>query len=303
MIDVLCVTTKLGIGGVQTFLINNVEPLLRRGIRLNFVVQTNEKQCYDDYIRSLGCKIFPVVPIGESKIGFMRGIHKILKKNPSISIIHAHQNFANVYSLLAARSLPVRISHAHSSYASTSLFNRIIKWGFKQCLPLIATDYWACSDKAAEWLYGRHAKSSRSEIIKNAIDTSRFLFNLNVRENIRRELGIADKTVWCHIGTFGEAKNHVFLLDLFKSYHNRNINSHLILCGDGNLRNVIEDKINSLGLSDVVTMLGNISNAEAYLSASDVFVFPSLYEGFPLSMLEAQLRFLKSVLQIQMLFG
>ena len=92
MLDILCVTTKLCIGGVQTFLINNVEPLLKRGVRLNFAVQTDEKQCYDDYVLSLGCKIFHISSLGESKIRFMKDIRRIIKSNPSIHIIHAHQS-------------------------------------------------------------------------------------------------------------------------------------------------------------------------------------------------------------------
>lgn len=288
MIDVLCVTTKLCVGGVQTFLINNAEPLLKYGVRLNFAVQTDQKQCYDDYIMSLGCKIFHITSLGASKIRFMKDIRSILKLNQSIRIIHTHQNFANLYSLLAAHSLSVRISHAHSSYPSTSLFNRIIKWGFKQSLPLIATNYWACSEKAAQWLYGKHSHSKKCEIINNAINTSRFKFNPEVRNRVRATLNLSDKTVLCHVGTFGEAKNHMFLLDVFKSYHDANPLSHLLLCGDGPLRKPIEDKIEKLGLNDSVTLLGNVINAEEYLSASDIFVFPSIFEGFALSVLEAQ---------------
>ena len=99
---------------------------------------------------------------------------------------------------------------------------------------------------------------------------------------------MTDKTVLCHVGTFGEAKNHLFLLDIFKTYHDVNRSSHLLLCGNGPLRNLIEDKIEKLQLKNDVSLLGNVNNAEDYLTASDIFIFPSLFEGFALSVLEAQ---------------
>lgn len=288
MVDVLCVTTKLCVGGVQTFLINNTEPLMRQGFRLNFAVQTNEPQCYDEYVKSLGSQIFHITSLGESKIRFMRDIRRIIKNNPSIRIIHSHQNFSNIYSLIAAHSLPVKISHAHSCYPPRSILNRAIKWGFKQCLPIIATNYWACSEKAAKWLYGKHSLSKKCEIINNAVNATRFKFNPETRDRIREDLKLSNKTVLCHVGTLGEAKNHSFLLDVFKAYHEKNPLTHLLLCGDGPLRPSIEDKIERLDLTENVTLLGNVNNTEDYLSASDVFVFPSLFEGLPLSVLEAQ---------------
>lgn len=289
MIEVLCVATKLCIGGVQTFLINNVRPLLEYGIRMNFVVQTTEPQQFDDYVLSMGCKIFRVTPLEVSKLRFMRDIRRIIKTNPKIKIIHSHQNFANTYSLLAAHALPVRISHAHSCYAPSSFANKLIKEIFKFSLPFIATDYWGCSDKAVKWLYGRRSNSNKCKVIKNAIDTERFSYNEETRTRIRKQLSInRESIVWCHVGTFGEAKNHHFLIQLFKKYSDACPSAKLILCGDGDNRKQIESHIQELGLTDKVILLGKVSNAEDYLNAADVFVFPSLYEGFPLSVLEAQ---------------
>ncbi len=289
MIEVLCVTTKLCFGGVQTFLINNVKPLLKHDVRMNFVVQATEPQQFDKYVESLGCKIFRVTPLEVSKFKFMRDIRRIIKHHPEIQIIHSHQNFANTYSLLAAHSLPVRISHAHSCYAPSSFANRMIKGVFKLALPFIATDYWGCSDKAVKWLYGKHSAGNKCKVIKNAIDTKRFSYNPEIRERVRKQLGIEEKSiVWCHVGSFGAAKNHVFLIKLFKAYSDRHPMAKLILCGDGNNRSQIEAQIKKLGLDTNVFLLGNRPNTEDYLNAADLFVFPSLYEGFSLSMLEAQ---------------
>lgn len=289
-IDVLCITTKLCIGGVQSFLMNNVELLLRHGIRLNFCVSTDEKQIYDDYVTSLGCKIYRVTSITDSKRGFMKDLRALLKNHPELKIVHSHINFANIYSFMAAAGLHrVCISHAHSTYAPSGLANRLIKSVIKIATPLYCDGYWACSKQALKWIYGPYAHSSRAAVVRNAIDTGRFAFNPTTRAETRKRLGIADdEYVWIHTGTFNPVKNHRFLISLFARYQQRNPRSKLLLCGDGALRNEIERQIASLGLSEKVVLLGNVTNCEDYLSAADTFVFPSKYEGFALSLLEAQ---------------
>lgn len=287
MIEVLCVTTRLCAGGVQTFLMNNIGPLYNRGVRLNFIVQDKEPQKYDSYVRSFGSKIFPVTPLNVSKLKFIRDVRKILKKNPDFKIIHSHQNFSNIYSLLAGWSLPVRISHSHSYYEVNSKKDKLIKGIGKRLLSFLATDFWACSYRSAEWLYGG-TKSSRFQVIKNTVDTSRFSFNSQMREEIRTKLNWSDKEIWINIGTLGSAKNHSFIIDLFNKYNKFNPNSRLLICGDGPLRTKLTFQISQLQLGEKIKLLGNINNPEDYLSAADLFVFPSLHEGFPLTCVEAQ---------------
>lgn len=289
-IDVLCITTKLCIGGVQSFLMNNVELLLRHGIRLNFCVSTDEKQIYDDYVTSLGCKIYRVTSILESKRGFISDLRSLIKAHPELKIVHSHLNFANIYSFLSAAGLGrVCISHAHSTYAPSGLINRMTKSVIKAATPLLCDAYWACSEQALKWIYGPHARSQKAAVIRNAIDTDRFAYNPAKRAEIRAKLGIvANEFVWIHTGSFSPVKNHAFLIDLFARYQQRNPNSKLLLCGDGSLRTEIETQIAELGLRGKVMLLGNVRNCEDYLSAADTFVFPSKYEGFALSLLEAQ---------------
>jgi len=289
-LEVLCVTTKLSIGGVQTFFVNYAPLLVKYGIVLDFVVQTNEPQVFDELMQDLGSKIFTVTSINVSKRKFMSDIKKILKSNPNISIVHAHQNFSNIFSLWAAKEchVPVRISHSHNNYESNSFIKECARNLFRITLPLFATDYWACSNQAAQWLYGKRQKDVCCQIINNAISTEKFQFHEENRKIIRNQLQLQDKLVWIHIGTFSRAKNHIFLLELFHSYCLENDNYTLLLCGDGDLRPQIEEKIVLLGLKSKVILLGAVINCEKYLSAADIFVFPSLHEGFPLSVIEAQ---------------
>ena len=100
-----------------------------------------------------------------------------------------------------------------------------------------------------------------------------------------------------HIGRFTEQKNHSFLIDVFKYFHeNIEKNSVLLLMGDGPLLEKIREKVGRVGLLNSVYFLGSVSNVSDYLAASDIFVFPSLYEGLPLAALEAQASGLPCVL-------
>lgn len=296
MIQVLCVTTKLQFGGVQTFLKNYAAGLKECGVQYNFVVQTKERQPMDDYFESLGCKIFHITSMSESKIGFMRDLYCLLREHPEFQVVHSHLNFANVYSLISAKfaGVKVRISHSHSNYEPKSIINdllkKIIKFiGWK----LIATDCWACGKDAGLWLYGN---SNKVKVIKNAIDTEKYRYNISIREKIRRKLKIEDDFVWINVGSFSKSKNHKFLLDIFSDYKKNRPNCKLILCGDGVERSHIQTLIKQKQLTDSVILTGNVNNCQDYLFVSDIFVFPSLFEGFPLSVAEAESTGLQCVL-------
>lgn len=291
MIDVLCCTTKLHTGGVQTFFVNYAPLLLKHGVRMNFAVQTAEEQPLDKFFTDLGCNIHPVTPMAVSKWAYIRDVKRLLRAHPEYKIVHAHMNFANFYPLWAARQVgaPVRVSHSHSYYSFSSFFNFCVKELWKRVLlPVVVTDYWACSQKSAEWLYGAYAKSAKCAVIPNAINADRFKFDAERRENLRQRLGLEGQFVWVHVGTLSGAKNHRFLIDLFGNFHARHPQSKLLLCGDGVLREEISQHIKEQNLEGAVVMLGDVRNCEDYLFSADLYVFPSLHEGFSLSSLEAQ---------------
>lgn len=296
MIQVLCVTTKLQFGGVQSFLKNYAAGLKDYGVQYNFAVQTDVRQPLDDYFESLGCKIYHITSMTESKVGFMRDLFSLLRDHPEIQIVHSHLNFANVYSLISAKlaGVKVRISHSHSNYEPKSFINDLIKKIIKLIgWKILATDYWACGKEAGTWLYGN---TNKVKVIKNAIDTEKFKYKDSIRKRIREELKIDGDFVWVNVGSFSKSKNHKFLLDIFSDCKKLNPNSKLILCGDGEQRDPIQSIIESKQLTDSVLLMGNVDNCQDYLFASDIFVFPSLFEGFPLSVAEAESTGLQCVL-------
>lgn len=151
----------------------------------------------------------------------------------------------------------------------------------------LATDYFACSVAAGNFLFGKEA-SDRIYYAHNGIDTSLFKPNHNTREKIREELGIKDKYVIGHIGRFMPPKNHAFLIDIFKEVCLMETSSVLVLVGDGGLKESIEEKVKKLGISDKVIFLGKRNDVNEIVQAFDLLLMPSLFEGLPVTAVEAQ---------------
>jgi glycosyltransferase involved in cell wall biosynthesis len=155
----------------------------------------------------------------------------------------------------------------------------------------VANQFFACSKDAAISRYGRKVgdDAEHCQVLNNAIDTGKFVFHEAKKQQMRQQLHIAESAlVIGHVGRFVDAKNHLFLIDIFQELHKRDSNSVLLLVGDGELRAEIERKIQTVGLTDAVIMTGVQSNTYDYYQAMDVFVMPSHYEGLPVSLVEAQ---------------
>lgn len=286
-IRVLQFTTKLTFGGVQTFLLNYDEHMNPKNVIFDYVVQTNVPCVLDERVKQRGSKIYSVTPMEKSLIRYMRDVYQLLKKHPEYKIVHAHLNYRNLFPLLCARlaKVKVRISHSHNNYTATSGLKSIERKIFRFLLPMIATDYWACSKVAGEWLYGR---SKSFKVIHNAIETSKYRYSEEIQENLRKKHCISDQIVWINVGMFGKAKNHKFLLRLFYEHLKKNPDTYLVLCGDGTERKNMEQLATEYGIYKKVFFLGSVDNVNEYLMMADIMITPSLFEGLPLVCVEAQ---------------
>lgn len=199
-------------------------------------------------------------------------------------VLHVHANSAtSVIELMAAKvaGVPKRIHHNHTSKTRYPLLGKILYPLFKYSY----TDAIACSDAAGKWLFGE----GKYIVLPNAIDIDRFKFNPSVRQIIRGEFGIKkEEFIVGHIGKFMDAKNHEFLIKLFAFYYSKHRNSKLLLVGDGEWRPKVEKWVKESGCSEAILLAGLRSDIPEILQAFDVFVFPSIYEGLPLTVLEAQ---------------
>jgi len=203
--------------------------------------------------------------------------------------LHSHiRSYASLFIPIAKKSGLITIVHSHST-SSGSGIKAIVKNLLQLPLRYQADYFISCSSKAGEWLFGRNVVASKKHfIVKNAIDIEKYRYNYDVRQKMRGNLGLGDNTVLGHVGGFRDPKNHEFIVDVFKEYHAINHNSILVLVGDGDLKNHIENQVRQYHLDDAVIFTGSRNDVPDLLQAFDYFVFPSKWEGLPVSVIEAQ---------------
>jgi glycosyltransferase involved in cell wall biosynthesis len=197
---------------------------------------------------------------------------------------------------LAKDSVPRRIVHSHNSQVMGNHMNALLHAMHKRSLSEFATDYFACSGVAADYMFGEHSEiRSKVHVIPNAVNLEKFAYDPEARRRVRDALGIGEEIVFGHSGAFRPQKNHDFLVDVFRAIKDCMPEARFLMLGDGALKSAITEKIDAFGLTGCVELIGNVPNVQDYLSAMDVFIFPSLYEGFPISLIEAESSGLPSV--------
>ncbi|WP_280770888.1 glycosyltransferase family 1 protein [Salipaludibacillus daqingensis] len=288
MIRVLHIIGSLNRAGAQAFIMNVYRSIDRTKIQFDFVVNIKSENGFDDEIKKLGGKIFLVSPKEKALLNNFKNIKRIVKDN-KYKIVHRHTNTSTVFlDLLAAKLGGAKTLIAHSHNTNAAKLNKLHYF----CRPLlnaVATNSFACSHEAGLWLFG----NTKFTILKNGIEIQKFIYKESTRNQIRNKLELKNNFILGHVGRFHPAKNHMFLLDIFKQIKSKLPDSKLLLVGDGELRNDIENKIKSLDLSDSVILAGVVTNINDYFQAMDVFIMPSLYEGLPVTLVEAQAAGLK----------
>ena len=288
---VLHVLSGLHTGGVQSFVMNYYRAIDKDKIQFDFAVMDEIEGDLEEEALSLGARIFRLRSITDDRSGCLQDLMAVLKQNPEISVVHAHLNFLNYYVLKIARKchINVRVSHSHSNYPASSLIVRLARTFLRQGIRRNATKMLACSNVAGVWLYGkRGVKSKKFRLIYNAIDYKPYFKALKQRDEIRKELGLSNETVFIHVGSMSPVKNQDFLVDVMKCIVQQDKNKKLYLIGDGSLRGLVEKKCCESSLERNISFWGNIRNVCDFLAAGDCFVFPSIFEGLPLSVIEAQ---------------
>lgn len=281
---VLHITGGLAFGGVEAFIYNYFSHLERSKYDLTIVSHEKPNPECQKRFEELGFKVYHVPSKHENAVGNILQLHNIIKKVKP-EIIHCHLSLSNYIPLLIAKSCGVkhRISHSHLAYPNKTLTRKI-------CCRLTkhyATDYVGCGETASEYLYGE----SNYLIIRNAIEFEKFKYNKSERGKIRHDLGINQKTIlYGNIGRMHYQKNQLFLLDIFQHIHRIQPASKLLILGNGELQKEIFAKVKNLNLADSVIILNSTAHVYKYYNAMDVFLLPSLYEGFCMALIEAQIN-------------
>ncbi len=288
MVRILHILNELSNGGNVHFIMNYYRYIDRSKVQFDFLISTAEKGYFEDEIISLGGKVYHVC----SKKHLFKNFYetkKIVKLN-GYDIVHRHTGSAfGYFDLRAAKRGGAKnlILHAHSSGAGNLLLHKISKIFFKtKCRRF------ACSDEAGIFLFGK----KDFQVWKNAIDCEKFSFSNEKRKLKRRELELKDEFVIGHVGCFEKVKNHIRLIQIFQKILEMKPNSVLVCVGIGSQIDNIKEQVKTLGISDKVRFLYARDDVSQLMSAFDIFVLPSLYEGLPLVVLEAQSSGLPCVL-------
>lgn len=297
MRKVLQILSGLHRGGIETFIMNVFRNIDRTQVQFDFLL-TFPGGDYEHEARELGGTLY-YIPVRSSGI---KAFHKSLDdffRTHGKEYAAVHQHVSSLSSITALHyakkyGIPVRVLHSHSSSIGEvgrdcyKPLHYILHNLSKPLVHSYATVYLGCSDKALKWLFGGTGVYRKSEMIKNGIKLADYVFSQEKRTAVRASFGLKDEIVIGNVGRFDKVKNHAFLIKIFAKILERNPEARLLLVGDGLLRPEIEKEAGEMGIIDNVIMAGLRNDVSHLLSAMDVFVMPSLYEGLPLALVEAQ---------------
>lgn len=283
---VLHVLGGLGTGGTETLIMNWYRHIDRTKVQFDFLVRSLDDN-YSKEILEMGGRIYYTASFPRHFLRNYIETKGVLRKR-EWDVIHVHGNAA-MYMLplhLATKyKYNCRIMHSHSVRAKKSVFSSI-HYLNRRKMSTYTTLHLACSKAAGKWMFG----NDDFTIIRNAVDVQNYQFDEKARELIRKELNLEDKFVIGHVGRFASPKNHMFLLDVFKRLKEKKSESVLVLVGEGELENAVRVRAEELGLMDFVYFLGKRSDIGRIMSAMDLFLLPSIYEGLGNVLIEAQMN-------------
>lgn len=286
-VRILHVVTYMGRGGLETMLMNYYRHIDRNKIQFDFLVHRAFEADYDKEIESLGGRIYRLPRLNPFRKEYLNTLDAFFEEHKEeYRIVHSHLDCMAGVPLKYAKKngIPVRIAHAHNSN-QTKDFKYIIKLLCKKNIKMYATDLFACGEEAGRWMFNGRIFN----VLNNAIDAEKYLYSYQSRKEVRKELRIADDIlVIGHVGRFAPQKNHKFIIKIFSEVLKQKNNAVLLLVGDGELKKDIEELTRNLGIYEKIIFAGVRSDVPRLLQAMDIFLFPSNYEGLPVSIIEAQ---------------
>lgn len=284
------VLNRMDSGGVEAAVMNYCRHFSRERVQVDFYFAEGSSLPQREELERLGAGIYPVPGYGRI-FRYQRALYQAFREK-EYPIVHAHLSTMSVFALFAAwrAGVPVRICHSHSTAHWGEGAKTLLKYILRPWNKLFATAYFACGERAGRWMYGdRCFSQGRVTVAPNAIETKRFAFDLQARQQLREELGIP-QSAWVvgHVGRFMFQKNHGFLLDIFAQALAERADAILLLVGEGELQEAARRQAQRLGIASQVRFTGARRDVCRLYSAMDVFCLPSLYEGMPVVAWEAQ---------------
>ncbi|EZH75317.1 glycosyl transferase family 1 [Aquimarina atlantica] len=303
---VLQVFTVMNRGGAESMIMNYYRSIDRNKVQFDFLVHRKERAAFDDEIESLGGKIYRMNPISPFFPGaYYKELRIFFKEHKEYTIVHSHLNTFSCFPLKVAKefNIPCRIAHAHiaiepirlkdvlsNSESLKETFKKLVKFQLKKKIHNYSTHSFSCGEKAGKWLF---KEKTAFTIMNNAIDAKAFAYDSIVSDTYKKEHDLENKLIIGHVGRFTSQKNHSYILKIFNQLVQKKEDSVLVFIGDGPLRTKIEEEAKSLSIDDKIRFLGVRTDIPQLYQMLDIFVFPSFYEGLPVTLIEAQAAGLK----------
>ncbi len=285
-IRIVQILNQMNSGGIEAIVLNYFRNIDKERFGFDFIVCENSSCPYEDEILETGARIYRV-PLLSRPLDYYKRVKDIIHEN-DYDIVHCHMGTLSFLPLFAAKKAgaKVRICHNHTTVCKEEGLRALAKYMFRPISRMEATEYFACSKIAGDWMYG----NKNYYVMANTISVESFRFNKKYRQKIRDRYGINDDTFLIgHIGRFAIQKNHKFLIDILEDHNLHNEKkAFLLLLGEGKLLNDIREYAKDRGCDSYVIFGGIAKDTAPYYSAMDVFCLPSFFEGLPVVALEAQ---------------
>lgn len=307
-IRVLHVLGGLSLGGAESRIMDLYRNMDREKIQFDFLVHQSgtaerKPEFYDEEIRKLGGRIYLLPKFKVyNYFAYRKAVKDFFAAHHAFQVVQGHMTSTAAVYLPAAKAagVPLVVSHARSAGVDAGLKGKLTKWMRRKLL--YKSDLcFACSKEAGTAVFGRDwLTSEKAVVLPNAIEAGKFVYNEEKRREVREEMGIEDCFVIGHVGRFHPAKNHEYLLEVFRIVRER-LNGQgrravLLLLGDGAGRAAAREKAADMDMEQDVMFLGNKGDVETYYQAMDYFVFPSRFEGLPGTVVEAQAAGLRCII-------
>ncbi|WP_297070046.1 glycosyltransferase [uncultured Duncaniella sp.] len=278
-------TERNGITGV---IFNYLESFpIEKDDKIGYVAINQPDDSFKKRLDKVGADLFVIERKISNPVRYVKQLAKVAK---NYDIIHAHGNSATLTLEMLAGKLAgckLRIAHSHNTSCSAKLIDRI----FRPLFYTLCNGRMACGIEAGKWLF----KDRDFTVLNNGIDTEKYHFDPTIRNLTRKKLGLEKFHIIGNIANFVEAKNHVFLLTLFCQILSEMPSARLLLLGNGPLLEKSKRLAKELNISDKVFFIGSVNNPQDYMSAMDLIVMPSLFEGLPLTLVEEQANGLHAI--------
>lgn len=294
-IRVLHILDELNTGGAERIVFSYYQHIDLNKFQWDFVMtryeNPNKKGILEDKIESMGGHIYRVHRKRENYLANICEVDEIIKRG-NYDIVHSHLDELSTFYLMSAKhyKVPVRICHSHLAGTDRGRGVELLCKFLKPCMKVVTTDKFACGNDAGIELWGKSAvDNGEVHVMKNAIETKKFIYNKHTKKEKRKELGLNnDSIVLGSVGRLSYQKNSDFIVDVFNEYHKIVKNSVLILIGVGDYVDKVKEKIELYNLKDSIKLLGERTDVNELMMAMDIFLLPSRFEGLPIVLVEAQ---------------